>query len=49
LVSTIAESSFNKGNYSTIINTAKYSNGLYLIAIKDDSKVIQTLKFEVTR
>ncbi|MDB5281551.1 MAG: hypothetical protein JWO06_626 [Bacteroidota bacterium] len=49
LVSNIEESTFAKGDYQTRINTAKYQSGLYFVTVKNQSQVLQTLKFVINR
>ena len=49
LVSNISEATYNQGDYQTLINTSKYQSGLYFVTIKNEGKVMQTLKFVVSR
>jgi hypothetical protein len=38
-----------KGGYRTQINTAGFNNGVYFVAVKNGNKVVQTLKFIVSK
>ncbi|HWB62860.1 MAG TPA: Omp28-related outer membrane protein [Chitinophagales bacterium] len=49
LVTSLNETSINKGAVTTIINTSHFENGLYLVTVKGDGKVLQTLKFVVNK
>ena len=49
LVSNISESTFNQGDYQTLINTSKYQSGLYFVTVKNEGKVMQTLKFVINK
>ena len=49
LVSVQGQSNYNRGSYSTTLNTAQLSNGLYFVSIKDENKVVQTLKFVIAK
>ena len=49
LASVQGQSNYNRGNYSTRLNTAQLSNGVYFIAVKDENKVVQTLKFIIAK
>ncbi len=49
LVTSSPASVWEKGEYRTAINTANLNNGVYFAAVKDGNKVVQTLKFIVSK
>ena len=49
MVSADAPSNFNKGSYTTQINTSEFPNGIYFVTVKDEAKVVQTLKFVIAK
>ena len=49
MVSGDEESGFSRGSYTTTISTAQLVNGIYFVTVKDDTKVLQTLKFVVAK
>ena len=49
MVSSEGQTNFDKGSYTTGINTAPFANGIYFVTVKDDAKIIQTLKFVIAK
>ena len=49
MVSSDEASDFSKGSYTTTINTSQFVNGIYFVTVKDDTKVLQTLKFVIAK
>jgi hypothetical protein len=48
-VQNIKPSELNQGDYRTTINTSEFRNGVYFVAVKEDGKVINTLKFVINK
>ena len=49
MVSSDGQSNFDKGSYTTMINIANFANGIYFVTVKDDAKVVETLKFVIAK
>ncbi len=48
-VQTTKPSELTKGEYRTTINTSELKNGVYFVAVKEGSKVVNTLKFVINK
>lgn len=48
-VQTTKPSELAQGEYRTTINTSELKNGVYFVAVKEGSKVVNTLKFVINR
>lgn len=40
---------FGKGDFKTSINTAAFENGVYFVSVKDNGRVINTLRFVISK
>ena len=44
-----APNQFGKGDFKTSINTAGFENGVYFVSVKDNGRVINTLRFVISK
>jgi len=43
------QESLGSGAYTTRINTSNFQNGVYFVAVKENNKIVQTLRFVINR
>ncbi len=48
-VHSIAPANFGRGNFRTTINTSSFEDGVYFVSVKDGNKVVNTLRFVVSK
>lgn len=49
VIFSVPQINLSKGGFKSEINTSNFSNGLYLVSVKNNGKVAQTLKFTVSK
>jgi hypothetical protein len=48
-IHTIESQKLSTGDYTTQLNTTAYASGVYFVAVKEESKLVKTLKFVVSK